>query len=242
MLRRRSSKYNRIVSFTNLVDQIVPGFTMQAARSLLRLKHVPIAGCQIKLLAYGTGTTVFLLQNDHDSQVLKVFRRSLGKPLSHIWELAKEFQEKYNTLVACFNDPDEVVVPSTFLVLHGPLLSVPSAAIIQPFISGKKLDLFLDFSIEEVIQLGKDDARLRRQLLDFSSRLFKAMEETDRCFDLVGRENLMMVETNGSFELKIVDIGIFDLHKIRRNTPARFNRLQSHLCHLQSIQEGLKMI
>ena len=239
LLQRRSSNYNRISSLLNLLDQVQPGFAEGMARNLIRVKNFPLAGYRISLLAYGSGSTVFLLKNGQGQKVLKVYRRSLGQPARQAWEVAKEYQDKHKKLVTWFNNEDQIVIPSQFLVLHGPLLGIPSAALLQPYVSGKIYDLFLDFTIMEAIRLAKGQEQLRLQLLNFTSRLFQAMDETGLCFDLVGRENLMLVEESGRMHLKIADNGIFQVQPIRSHSPAIYDRLRSHLHRLQLISKGL---
>jgi len=246
VIRLRSSNYKRISSLVNLFDRLRPGLAESAAHRLMQVNHFPLAGYQMTLLAYGSGATVFLLEKGQDKRVLKVFRRSLGKSARRAWEVAREFQEKHQSLVRWFNEPgegdptDPVVLPSQFLVLHSPLMGVTAGAILQPYLPGKKCDLFLDYSIQEILQICEVNQQLRRQLLDFSAQLFKVLAETGRCFDLVGRENLMLVETNGELRLKIADNGIFNVEQIRVNSPALYDRLQSHLQQLQLIREGLE--
>jgi len=132
------------------------------------------------------------------------------------------------------------VVPSQYLLLHGPLLGAPAGALLQPYVEGKRLDLFLDLTEEEVIQLGRKDSLFRLQLLDFSRRLFTLVEEKNLCFDLVGRENLMLVESREGIQLKIVDNGLFDMQRIRVQSPVIFSRVQAHLEHLRIIQQRLE--
>jgi len=241
VVRWRSSNYNRIASLINLVDRLRPGFAERAARRLIRFKHFPLHGYQISLMAYGSGATVFLLEKGQERKALKVFRRSLGQPVKRVLEVAREFQEKHTTLTTWFNQADPVVIPSSFLVLHGPLLGERAAAVLQPYVAGRKHDLLLDFTVEEIVQAGQEDALLARQVIDFSTNLFKAMERTGRCFDLVGRENLMLVETNGGkLRLTIADNGMFDVEHVRRSSPALYEQLQSRLQQLKLIQQGLE--
>jgi hypothetical protein len=226
----------------NLLDGLMPGIAKKTASSLLRVKHFPFAGFQVSLLAYGSGATVFLLEEGSRRKILKVFRRSLGKTAQEALQVAQEYQEKHHLLSSWFNGQYQIVVPSQYLLLHGPLLGGTSAAIIQPYIDEEKFDLFLDFTIEEAERLAQEDIHFQNQLLDFSRRLFAVVEEKGLCFDLVGRENLMLIKTLNGIQLKIVDNGIFDLNKIREQSPVLHARILSHLEQLRAIQERLENI
>lgn len=242
VFRPKSSNYNRISSAINLLDHIAPGSSQRLASSLLRLNHFPVKGFDVRLLAYGSGATVFLLENGQERKVLKVFRRSLAGPGHKVWEVAREFQEKHETLRAWFNHSEEMVIPSTFLVLHGPLLGAAAAAVLQPYVAGKVRDIFLDYSPDEAVSLLRSSARLKAQYLHFANQVLASMEEAKTCFDFVGRENLMLVENKGQMSFKIADNGVFNLSAIRVQSPALYNRLQEHIARLRKIKEELERL
>ena len=239
VIRRRSSNYKRVSSFFNLLDSIRPGLAKGSANLLCRVRYFPIPGYEMSLLGFGTGATVFLLERDTERKVLKVFRRSLGKPAEEALKITCEYRDKYLKTSSWFNDPYDIVIPSRYLMLHGPLLGVTAGAVIQPYIEGKKLDLFQDFTDDEVVQLGSADENFRLQLLDFSRRLFASFREDGVCFDLVGRENLMVVEDAQGYWLKIADNGVFDVPYIREQSPAVYARLKEDLERLQDITKRL---
>ncbi|NLG98886.1 MAG: hypothetical protein GX491_16140 [Chloroflexi bacterium] len=239
VVRRKSTKYARISSFVSLLDSILPGTALGFANALYGLDRFPVKGYQISLLGFGSGATVFLLENERERKVLKTFRRSLGKPLRTVLQVAKEYRQKYCENVRWFNNRYEVVVPSAYLILHGPLLGATAAAVLQPYIEGRKMDLFEDFTEDEAVQLGQSDPIFRLQLLDFSQQLFAMLREKEVCFDLVGRENLMLVETREGIRLKIADMGVFNVAAVRENSPALYRRFQEHLARLRAIQDRL---
>lgn len=240
VVKRRSSNYNRVASFLNLLDGFVPGIARKTGRSLLNLERFPFAGYSVDLLAYGSGATVYLLQKGADRKVLKVFRRSLGKTPGGALQVAREYQSKYQNIAAWFNGRFQIAVPCLYLLLNGPLLGVSCVGLVQPYVEGKKFDLFEDFTEDEAVQLGKEDIHFREQLLDFSQKLFAVAGSTGMCFDIVGRENLMLVDTGHGIRIKIVDNGIFDLAAVRERSPNLYSRIQDHLERLRAIQMRLE--
>jgi hypothetical protein len=235
VIRPRSSITNRISSMVNLLDYLSPGLATRWGGALVRDRNFPLHGYQARLMAYGSGATVFLLENGQDQKVLKVFRRSLGRPAPDVWEVARQFQVKHDTLTRWFNDPFEIVVPSHFLVLHSPLMGAAAAAVLQPYIAGTRHDIFRDYTKAEAVQLLQSDPLLKAQWIDFSTRFLKSMEETDTCFDIVGRENLMLLEHDNRLCFKIVDNGLFDLAAIQAKSPAIYGRYQAHVEQLKQI-------
>lgn len=237
---RKSSNYNRISSLLNLLDHLAPGLSQRITASLLRFDNFPLEGFDVRLLANGSGSTVFLLDNRVELKVLKVYRRSLGCSAKEVLKVAREFKEKHEKLSAWFNHTYELVVPSTFVVLHGPLMGFTAAAVWQSYIAGRKYDVFLDFSPDEAIYLLCSDPQLKSQWLDFSKQFLTSLEETDTCFDLVGRENLMLVQNEGKLSLRIVDNGLFHVAAIRAQYPGRYHRLQAHVECLRKITQGVE--
>lgn len=240
LVRPKTSNANRIAALLHLVDRLAPGAASRASGSLLTLRHFPLAGCQVRLLAYGSGATVFLLENGGERKVLKVFRRSLAGPSAKIWGVAKEFKDKYDKLCVWFNQQDELVVPSQFLLLHGPLVGAAAAAVLQPYVGGKKSDIFLDYSVDEAIDMLRAHPRLKQQFQNFAGRFLMTWEENNTCFDLVGRENLMLVDGEEGASFRIADNGIFNIPYIREHAPVTYQRLQERIEHLRKIVEGIE--
>ena len=239
ILQPRSSNYRRVSALSNLLDHVTPGgASRRLASALLDVRHLPLEVASVEVLAHGSGSTVFLLHTGSGRKVLKVLRRSLGRPAREAVEVARDFQRKHARLRAVFNQADPIVVPSAFLVLHGPLLGVVAAAVLQPYVEGKKQDIFLDYSVNEAIELLRRNSQLRAQWMHFSQRFLESMDETGICFDLVGRENLMLVEHEGKLDLKIADNGVFDVDALRTHSPARHAQLQAHVLRLREITEG----
>lgn len=239
-LRPRTSNFQRVRSLVGLGHRLTPGLAKRMAARLWNLRYFALAGFDVRLLAYGLGGTVFLLERPGDRRVLKVYRRTLGRPARAALKVAAEFHAKHRELSARFNHPDEIVIPSAYFLLHSPLLGAASAAVLQPFVAGTVRDLFVDLTDEDVLALARRDSAFGRQLVEFSRRLFAMIEETQTCFDLVGKENLMLVETPQGTRLKIADIGIIDLRLLGQRSAALQERLPAYLNRLRSLAEQIE--
>src|SRR5690606_5728262 len=109
----------------------------QTASDLLRSSgQAPFPILHLKLMNYGSGSTVFLLSGKNGYNVLKVYRRSLGKHLHTLQELAEAFRQKYQMIASWYADQPNLVLPANFLILHGPIFDSPAVACLQPYISG----------------------------------------------------------------------------------------------------------
>jgi hypothetical protein len=206
--------------------------------ALLNTSRLPFVTSKVRVLSYGTGQTVFLLDTGQGQKVLKVLRLSLGSEPGAALEIARRSRRNHRQVEEWFFS-HRIVVPSHYLVLHSPLLGATARAVLQPYIPGTKRDIFLDYSVEQAAQLLSGDAGLRSQWLGFVAGLFGGIDKTRRCFDLVGRENLMLVEHDGRRMFKIADFGIFDLETVRVEAPARYARLQDYLTRVRQVTEAL---
>ncbi|RPJ77162.1 MAG: hypothetical protein EHM24_00665 [Acidobacteria bacterium] len=240
LLRPRSSNYRRLSALSSLLDRLTFGrLSRRLSSSLLDLRHFPLRAQRVTPLAHGTGSTVFLLETGTNRAVLKVLRRSLCRPAREAMQIAAQFQQQHERLRQCYAGVDRLVVPSAFLVLHSPLMGAAAAGVVQPYVPGKKHDIFLDYTVHEAVELLGHHPALREQWLGFS-RCFLESMQTGACFDLVGRENLMLVEHEGAMALKIADNGMFDLETLRTRSPERLARLQSHVQRLKEIARTLE--
>jgi hypothetical protein len=230
ILSVRSSHYKRVASTINLADQVIPGTSQRLSDALVSADKLPLAIENFRLMSYGSGSTVFLLDTYAGQMVLKIFRRSLGKQGRSLLNIADEFQAKYRTIVGWFNEADiQLVPPALFLILHGPLLRKPAAATLQPFIHGKKKDLFQDYRDDELLAIFESDPSLGRQFVFFAQKVLDVAAAEGRCMDFIGRDNVLLVEDQAGCSLAVIDNGIFNLEHIRKNNPHIYQQIQAYL-------------
>jgi hypothetical protein len=235
LLNRKSGNFDRVPSIVNVIDKIIPGFSIYLSRSLCSSILLPFGNTSIELLNYGSGATVFLLQAGDERKVLKIYRRSLGKRLDGMLAVAAEFNGKYKFLTSCYNRGFDLVTMSDFLIVNGPVLGSPAAAILQPYIYGKKRDIFTEFSDDELISLMRKHDHLRKQFITFVEQTVEVFSKGEVCFDVLGAYNLMLVEHCGDLRLVVVDNGIFDLAAIRKRSPAVFSRLEERIARMKDL-------
>lgn len=241
ILTLRSPHYKRIASTINLADRIIPGLSYRISKSLVSETHLPFAVLSIRLMSYGSGSTVFLLDTPGGWNVLKVFRRSLGKTGPNLLNLTIEFQTKYLTVSRWFNQEGfRLVPPALFLLLHGPLLGKPAAATLQPFLSGELKDLFLDYQDSELLGLFKGDRELKRQFVHFARKVLQVAAEEGVCMDFIGRHNVVLIQDHTGCRLAVIDNGIFNMEQIRVTRPAIYEQIQAYLERIRHLLLALE--
>jgi hypothetical protein len=128
-----------------------------------------------------------------------------------------------------------LVAPSAFLILPGPLGGRPVAAVVQPLLTGRKRCFFEDLDADAALRLLSEDRALSQQFRGFARVTLECWRKGDRCLDLVGRENLMLLEVEGRERLAIVDCGIFELAAVRREAPDRYAALGERIGRLEAL-------
>lgn len=237
LLNPNKANYDRVAAIAHLIDRLVPGAMTAFIRLLIRDSKFPFRDVSLVPLGYGSGSTVFRLPGRDCDHVLKIYRRSLGKRSRPLMALTAEFKEKYDTVSAWYNGAVQLVPPAQFLILHGPILAGPAAAVLQPYIEGEIKDLFCDFSDAQLLAMMADDPDFRRQFLFFAQQTVRIWAEQGMCLDMLGYGNVAMIEneTGTGCRLLIIDNGIFRLEEIRKKSPRAFARLEQYLSRLRSL-------
>jgi hypothetical protein len=190
-----------------------------------------------ELIAYGSGAAVFEVNWRNSKKALRIYRKSLGKPLSGLIGIAGHYKRNYETLLSWYGGSPGLVLPMDFLVYSGLPFAIPVAASLQPYVHGQKQDLFEDLSEDELLGLLETNDRLREQFIFFARQTLRQWEEQKICFDFVGRENLMLVNQEGDYNLRIVDVGFFELDAIAKKRPDKVAKLEQRMERLVSLYE-----
>jgi hypothetical protein len=227
--------FDRAAATVSLVDRLLPGSAGALARRLTSAAPLALAATAIEPLDFGSGTTVFRLATPAGPRVLKVFRRSLGRPLGEQRAVAAHYAGRHRTVSGWYAEVAGLVAPSAYLILPGPILGRPVAAVVQPFLAGRRRCFFGDLDSAEALGLLSADPALAQQFRGFGRVTLECWRRGERCLDLVGRENLMLVETEGRARLAIVDCGVFELPAVRREAPARYAALGERIAGLESL-------
>jgi hypothetical protein len=233
ILGRKSRKFDKVPSAINLVDNIIPGVSRGLSNYLCTSNQAPFNSTYVKLIDYGTGATVFLLERGDEHKVLKVYRKSLGKPLNGLLEVANEFRRKYELVSSWYNGDFDLVARGEFLILNSPLLGSPGAAISQQYIYGEKKDFFKDFSDEELLSLMSENENLRKQFIFFAERTISVYSKRELFLDLIGRNNVMLVNNEDNWSIVIIDNGVFDLVDTEVRMPDRHFQIEEYISRIK---------
>lgn len=242
VLSKKSSNFDKVPSIINLVEEIIPGVPRYLSSLLCNSNRLPFESGPAKLIDYGSGATVFILECKDECKILKVFRKSLGQQLDSLLEAADWYKERYETVCSWYYNEEFNLVPSSiFLILNGPILGAPAAAALQAYVPGEKKDLFLDFSNDELIDLMRDNDDLRRQFIFFLKKTITIYHSEDGvCLDILGTNNVALVN-NGNLRLVIFDIGIFDLAALKRESPGLSSRLEKRISRIEFLFQEVSL-
>jgi hypothetical protein len=202
--------------------------------------HFPWEPGNIQLIAFGTGAAVFRLDWKSGAKVLRLYRKSLGKSTSGLLGMAEYYRKNYETVLAWYGGPLDLVLPMEFMVLQGLPLVGPIAASLQPYIQADKRDILEDFSDADFVKLMEANPFLRDQFLFFVEQTMCQWEQGKICYDFVGRENLMLVKEDGSYRLRIVDVGVFKFDLPEFNHPSKVAQIEQKLQRLKRLYQLAK--
>ncbi len=234
LLDPRVSNYDRVASLVGLCDAIVPGTAERATRTICRPVKLPLDFERMDLMAYGSGSTVFGLEGPGGRRVLKFYRRSLGRGRASLEELAGWYRGKYETMRAWYAEAPDLVWPSEFLIVPGPIRGRPAVACLQDRLEGPLRDFFQDFTDDELVELFRGDDGLRSRFLVLARRTVEIRRRESLCPDFLGRHNLALAGRGPQRRLILTDYGIFDLRD-RRQSGRAAARLERCVDRLESL-------
>lgn len=233
-LFQKRSYRERALFLVNIVDSMTFGIVSKLSHWMYRNNRFPWAQVNSELIAFGTGAAVFKINWKSGDKVLRIYRKSLGKPFLGLFEMAGHYKTNYETVISWYGD---LVLPMEFLVLQGLPLIGPFAASLQPLIQGQIQDLFEDFSDDELLKLFEANDYVREQFVRFAKQTIHQVKEGERCYDFIGRENLMLVKQGESSRLCIADVGIFEFNIL---TPQKVTQIGQRMNRLTSLYELVK--
>jgi hypothetical protein len=239
-LSYKSPSFARTMSTVNLVNRILPGIDSKLSSWMFKNNRFPWAPGNPQLIAFGTGAAVFRIDWKSGAKVLRLYRKSLGKSASGLLEIAEYYKKNYETALAWYGGPLDLVLPMEFLVLQGLPLVGPIAASLQTYIQADKRDIFEDFSDTDFVKLLQAHPFLRDQFVFFVEQTIRQWDEGKICYDFVGRENLLLVKQEGSYRLKIVDVGFFKFDLPEFNLPAKVAQIEQKLQRLKHLYQLAK--
>ena len=222
----------RALSMVNFVDSVIPGIASKLSRWMYRKNYFPWAPVDSQLIAFGTGAAVYKLNLKSADKVLRIYRKSLGKSSFGLVEMAEHYKTNYELVLSWYGN---LVLPMEFLVLQGLPLIGPVAASFQPYVHGQIQDLFEDYSENEVLRLFEANNLIREQFIFFAKQTIRQWDERKKCYDFLGRENLMLVKQGGNYRLCIADVGIFEFDILQSEKMAQIEQRMDRLTSLYEL-------
>ncbi len=238
-------RYRRVQRAALTLSRGVPGGYERIHRVLVRASRLPIEGSsEVRLIGYGSGVTVFLLPGSTVDgtdirRVVKVYRRTLGRRLEALLADARHRRATYRR-VAGWYDGCSPLLPTQFLVGHGPLLALPGLLCVQPYVEPPHRDVFTGLSVGDLAALAGRFPRLGRQLVSFAERTSRAVAREGASVDLIGRDNLIVAGPEADPRLILLEHGVHDLTREEPRASAIAAETRRRLAHLHQVARQIE--
>jgi hypothetical protein len=209
---RRTSNYERMRGVVRSTVESLPGVESGLRRVVMDTAWLPLRFTELPLAGYGSAATVFEVTDPADgrARVLKVYRRTVGRPATALVQLARRHRARQRKLEEWFGD---VAMPAHFVVLSGPLRGLPVIACIED-----RAKVVLDplaVTDAELAAFLATRPEASRQFVTFAERVLELRREGSFP-DLFGPGNLLFVEESGGLRLRLIDYSVFDLRLVSR--------------------------
>lgn len=229
-----TSNFERIGRWTRAAERTAPRVVRALVGRLERLDRLPFRPAGLYALAYGTGSTCYALETKPRCAV-KVIRISLGHDVPMLLELGSKLQRDHALLATWYSDVPGLLAPTVILVLHGPLRGATAVARVQPFIEGRTSDLLADHTDEDLLERLAAHAGLRASFVAFARSTKRCFDGGTYILDMLGHENLMLVEDEAGPRLHVIDLGVTDLVEQRIERPAVYARIEAVVARLERL-------
>lgn len=241
-LAKHHSIQDRVILIVKFADLVIPGIARKLSRRIYVNHYFPWQPVPIELVTYGTGAAVFHKKLVPGDKALRIYRQSVGRSPTGLLEVARYYKMKYETVLAWYGGPLDLVLPMEFLVVEGLPYIGPVVVSFQPYVHGQTFDLFDDLSDEEVLKLLEENIFLREQVLFFTEQTIHQWEEGRECYDFLGNKNVIFVQEHEEYRLRIVDVGSFRLDVLAKTQPDKWARIEQRMkkiIHLHQLARKL---
>lgn len=210
----KSGKREKLRVLLNLSGKIIPGIEEIYAQLFTTTQNFPFKNAEngpLICINRSGASTVFLFQpekmsgDNNNLMVLKIIRESIGLPRDGQLELIASMQRENNIIKNWFMDVPDFIPPDNILIMHSHLFSLPTVAIIQPYLTGNLDDLFEDFKEDELYETINKNSFMKTQFIRFGARVKKIYQDTSACIDLAGTRNICIQRNQSGSQLVLLD-------------------------------------
>jgi hypothetical protein len=239
LARRGVRSYDRAVSCFGLLSRLMPGLPDVVEQLACTVDHLPFDHDCARLVARGSNASVYLLERGDRRSVLKVYRDTLGRSRKELLRSATARRTQYELVVEWYGGVSGLILPSSIVVIPGPLLARPVIAVVQPFVGDDRRDLFTELSLDELRRLAKRCARFRSQIVRFVEITSRLFERDGALLDIVGPDNVVVTGDGENCDLAVIDFGVVDLERMRSHQAQRHAELVERMRWLQRCRTQL---
>ncbi|MCA9364663.1 MAG: hypothetical protein KC736_02110 [Candidatus Moranbacteria bacterium] len=154
----------------------------------------------------GVSVEVFLLESQDKnipSYALKVNHAEKGG-VDKLTQYAAKQKKEHEEMVHWYKDVPNIIPEEFFFVGSNPRDSKPAVMSVQTFVSGKMRDIF-SYGEAELLEVLRGDERLKKQFCAFVERTKALRDEKGKMIDVIGEENVSIIENNDKKQLIFLD-------------------------------------
>lgn len=230
--------HGRFEAIFRAAGALIPALFEKTAHRLM--VPVLIDEAWLSPVPIGRGRAVTVFGFDGCNRVVKVYRHSLGLSDARLdgFELAVranlEHMQKY------YAEIPDLLLPTSLVQLESPVLGMPAVVLLQDRVTHSISDFFLDYADEQILELMRRHPKLRFQFESFANATKMSLQQGTHCFDMYGRDNLMLLNDGSEPRLAIGDIGVYDLAERKSKVPGIYSNIEALHSRLFALAEAVQ--
>jgi uncharacterized ubiquitin-like protein YukD len=154
----------------------------------------------------GAEARLYLLQSkdiDKKSLALKVYKPVKQK--LNIEEQAKALRQEVKEAKTVYSQVPDLIPDEHYLIMEDPFMKGKKAVALVEEFYGRNLKDVFSYSVNQLAKLAEAEPEFKKHLLNFIDSTVSFSEQTRKVIDIVGENNLVLVETKQGTALRLVD-------------------------------------
>lgn len=229
----RTSNFDRVGALVRYLTIVAPRWMARLQRRLEQPDELPLRTSNVTPFAFGKGSSCVSLEGT--PRILKIFRASLGQDVRSLVAMARQLEDDYDTLRRWYAEVPDLFPHTVHVVLRSPLRGVPAAARIQERVWGPSRDLLLDFRDDDLVDLLRSSPSFGGSFRAFAAATRRAWDDDGRFLDMIGPDNVIVVQPTVEPQLRVIDFGIMDVEEKRLKVPRIFRQAAGIVKRLEGI-------